>query len=68
MRIRFVHLWLLAIILFTLSLFMGFSGKPLGAIFFAALWISVLFCTRWGVKEGINRIIQLIEKLIKSKG
>jgi len=42
MRIRVIHLWLLATILYTLSLLMGFSGKPLGAIFFVALDICTV--------------------------
>ena len=47
MRIRVVPLWLFAIFLYVLSLFMGFSGKLLGAIFLVVLWIFVMFCIRW---------------------
>jgi hypothetical protein len=47
MEVKIIHLWILAVISYALSVVMGFVQEVLGALIFSVLYLSLLTATKW---------------------
>ena len=46
-KIKIIHIWILAVISYIFSLIMGFNNETLGALIFSILYICLLVSTKW---------------------
>jgi hypothetical protein len=47
MGIRIIHLWIPSAISYCIAIFMSFIREPVGTVFFTALYMALLVCTKW---------------------